>query len=615
MKNTAKNQQIKIAIHRIIEIKLFCSFSKTSRKRIFVLVGKKITMMQKTIIYQLLPRLFTNYTKSPKINGSRKENGCGKLNDITSKALQGIKELGVTHIWYTGLIEHACVEGYPKLGIKDGNPRIIKGIAGSPYAIKDYYDIEPDLAEKPKRRMQEFADLVLRTHQEDLKVIIDFVPNHVARVYESDAKSSGIDDFGANDDTTKTFSNQNDFYYLNEPLQLPDDCGTTMVDKLRPPYDEQPAKVTGNDKFSAQINVNDWYETVKLNYGIDYINGQTEHFQPIPSVWEKMKDIIFYWAKKGVDGFRCDMVEMTPVAFWEWLIPQVKQQYPELIFIAEVYNPAKYNDYIERGQFDYLYDKDGLYDTLRNIMQHGQSAASLTQVWQKLDNLPPKMLRFLENHDEQRLASKHFLGNAYTALPGMLATATMHTGPVMIYAGQEVGEPAEGVSGYSGDDGRTTIFDYWTIPELQKWTNKGKFNENKLNDWQKKLRNQYAKIMEIAQRKAVSEGAFYDLMYANNESEGLNTQHIYAYIRHINTERLLFVINFNKTENQKLKLKIPEHTFEVMDIPNTVQIFGQELFLEKKEYFKVSKEQLINEGVALSLNPSSFKIYKLEFGI
>lgn len=570
--------------------------------------------MGKIIIYQLLPRLFTNYTKSPKLNGSRKQNGCGKLNKITSKALRGIKELGITHIWYTGLLEHACVAGYPKLGIKDGNPRIIKGKAGSPYAIKDYYDIAPDLAEKPPKRMQEFQELILRTHRENLKVIIDFVPNHVARVYESDAKPKGISDFGENDDASQEFSAQNDFYYLNESLTLPEDCGTQM-ESSRPTYKESPAKATGNDQFSPHVNRNDWYETIKLNYGIDYTKGHSEHFSPTPSVWQKMKDILFYWAKKGVDGFRCDMVEMTPVAFWKWVIPQIKEKYPQLIFIAEVYNPSQYKAYIEQGQFDYLYDKAGFYDNLRNILQHGESASLLTQIWQNLDEQLPKMLRFLENHDEQRLASKHFLGNAHAALPGILAAASMHTGPVMLYAGQEVGEPAEGISGYSGDDGRTSIFDYTTLPELQKWAHKGRFNGMKLADWQKQLRRKYANIMEIAQHEAVRTGSFYDLMYVNTDSKGLNPHAIYAYIRHANTERLLFVLNFHKTDRQQFQLKIPQHTFEVMEIPTTAQIFGQELTQTPKEYFKINKEQLINEGVEIVLNPSSYKVYKLEFGM
>ncbi len=569
--------------------------------------------MQKTVIYQLFPRLFTNSKKNPRQNGDRKQNGCGKLNDITSVALRSIKELGVTHIWYTGVLEHALVEGYPKLNIKDGNPHIIKGKAGSPYAIKDYYDINPDLAEKPKQRMQEFTKLVKRTHAENLKVIIDFVPNHVAREYASNMKPEGVSDFGENDNTSLHFSTQNDFYYLNEALHLPEDCGTQT--KKRPPYEENPAKATGNDQFSPYVNKNDWYETVKLNYGIDYTNGKTEHFAPIPSVWLKMKDILQYWAAKGVDGFRCDMVEMTPVAFWKWVIPQIKADYPELIFIAEVYNPNLYKAYIEQGKFDYLYDKDGLYDTLRNITQHGQSASQLTQVWQNLEGLTPKMLRFLENHDEQRLASKHFLANAYAALPAMLATATMHTGAVMLYNGQELGEQAEGVSGYSGDDGRTTIFDYWTMPEVQKWVNGGRFNTAKLKDWQKKLREQYVGIMEFAHHKAVVEGNFFDLMYANADSEGLNPHYIYAYIRHVNTERLLFVLNFNKTERQSFKLRIPEHTFEMMKIHNSVQIIAQELTETSREFMRISKKELQEQGMPIVLNASSYKIFKLEFGI
>lgn len=570
--------------------------------------------MEKIIIYQLLPRLFTNYTKHPVINGTRKQNGCGKLNSITSKALQEIKKMGATHIWCTGVLEHACVEGYPKLGIEDDNARVVKGRAGSPYAIKDYYDIAPDLAMKPKKRMNEFKDLVKRTHDEHLKVLIDFVPNHVARQYHSDSKPDGVMDFGATDDNSQHFTTQNDFYYLGESLQLPEECGT-KIEKIRPPYKEIPAKATGNDKFSPYIDKNDWYETVKLNYGIDYANGNSEHFEPVPSVWHKMKNILLFWARTGIDGFRCDMVEMTPVAFWNWVIPQIKRQYPTLLFIAEVYQPARYNDYIKQGQFDYLYDKDGLYDTLRNIMQHEHSATALTQVWQQLEGTLPHMLRFLENHDEQRLASKHFLGNGKAALPGMMAAATMHTGPVMLYSGQEVGESAEGISGYSGDDGRSTIFDYWVLPELQKWANKGKFDGAKLATWQQTLREDYIRILQIAQKRSVVKGAFYDLMYANMNSNGLNPNYIYAYIRHEKTERLLFVLNFNKNETQNFNLKIPEHTFEVMEIPHSAKLFGKEISCKQKEYVKCSKEELQDLGISLSLPPSSYKVFQLEFGL
>lgn len=568
--------------------------------------------MDKIIIYQLLPRLFTNYTKRPKTNGSRKQNGSGTFSKITKEALQGIKELGTTHVWYTGILEHAIVEGYPKLGIADGNPRIIKGKAGSPYAIKDYYDVNPDLAEKPKKRIEEFKALVKRTHTEGLKVLIDFVPNHVAREYHSDKKPKGVVDFGQNDDTSQHFSNQNDFYYLHEPLNLPDECGTDMG-VIRPTYEENPAKATGNDQFTAHINKNDWYETVKLNYGVNYTNGKSEHFSPLPAVWLKMKDILLYWAKMGIDGFRCDMVEMTPVAFWEWIIPQIRAKYPDLIFIAEVYNPQLYETYIIRGHFDYLYDKVGLYDTLRNILEHNQSARSISNVWQSLGNSNPQMLRFMENHDEQRIASKHFLNNGFNGLPAVFLCATMHTGPMMLYSGQEVGENAEGVAGYSGDDGRTTIFDYWTMPELNKWSNKGRFDGGKLTSWQKKLRSKYIDIMNITKYTAVQRGAFYDLMYANEEN--LNTNHIYAYIRHSKTQRLLFVINFHKTDIQTFRLKIPQHTFDIMEVPNTARLVGKELIQKENEYIKSSRNELIEVGVEIQLAPLDYKVYNLEFGL
>ncbi len=571
--------------------------------------------MSKIIIYQLLPRLFGNKVTKQTPHGTRKQNGVGKFEDINPKALSAIRDMGISHIWYTGIIEHALVEGYPKESIPDGNPQIIKGMAGSPYAIKDYYDVNPDLATHPKNRMKEFEALVARTHKAKLKVLIDFVPNHVAREYESDNKPEGVEDFGTSDNTSIDFSAQNDFYYLQKELFLPENSGTPTK-KKGDPYEEYPAKATGNDKFHNYLNINDWYETVKLNYGINYYNQCSKHFDPTPSVWKKMKDILFFWASKGVDGFRCDMVEMVPVEFWEWVIPQLKEQYPDILFIAEVYNPNLYQTYTEQGQFDYLYDKVGLYDSLRNITQHGQAAACITNCWQSLQGLDPKMLRFLENHDEQRIASKHFLGNAKYAIPAMLLAATLHTGPLMIYAGQEVGESADGSTGYSGDDGRTSIFDYAHIPSLQKWVNNGKFNDQKLTPAQQSLRDFYQKLLLFTQKHtAITQGNFYDLMYANQDSEGLNPHYIYSYIRHNNNERLLFVLNFDRQAQSTFKLKIPAHTFEAMGITNTANLFAKEIFHEAPNYLKFTKDQIVNEGVEVTLKPNSFAVFQLNFGL
>ena len=314
----------------------------------------------KMIIYQVFTRLFGNNRIPTRVNGSIHDNGCGKMADFTTKALNEIKKLGATHIWYTGIIEHATQTSYADSGITPDHPAVVKGKAGSPYAIKDYYDVDPDLATKVPNRKQEFQNLVNRTHKAGLKVIIDFVPNHVARQYHSDAKPQGVTDLGENDDTHLAFSPQNNFYYVpGTPLQ-----GHIDLHQNAPTaYEEMPAKATGNDRFDAWPAQNDWYETVKLNYGVDYLGGRSCHFDPVPDTWVKMRDILLYWAATGIDGFRCDMAEMVPVAFWHWAIPQVKEAHPALIFIAEVYNPGEYRNYIHEGHFDYLYDKVGLYDT------------------------------------------------------------------------------------------------------------------------------------------------------------------------------------------------------------------------------------------------------------
>ena len=391
---------------------------------------------EKIIIYQVFTRLFGNNSLRCKPNGSLEENGCGKMADFTTKALNEIRTLGATHIWYTGIIEHATQTNYTRYGIKPDHPAVVKGKAGSPYAIKDYYDVDPDLATSIPDRMKEFENLVTRSHKAGLKIIIDFVPNHVARQYGSDAKPEGVTDLGEKDDVTKAFSPNNNFYYI------PDTKLEGNIDLHRgaaEPYIEFPAKATGNDRFDAWPNSNDWYETVKLNYGIDYLNGHSRHFEPIPDTWVKMRDILLFWSAKGIDGFRCDMAEMVPVEFWGWVIPQIKAEHPKLIFIAEVYNPGEYRNYLFNGKFDYLYDKVGLYDTLRAITCGWESATAIPQRWQSLGGIEKRMLNFLENHDEQRIASDYFAGNGSKAIPAMIVSACMNTNPVMIYFGQELG--------------------------------------------------------------------------------------------------------------------------------------------------------------------------------
>ena len=510
---------------------------------------------KKTIIYQLLPRLFTNSCDHCVVNGSKRQNGCGKMNDITTAVLNKIRDMGITHVWYTGVIRHALKTQYS--GIPSCNPYIVKGNAGSPYAITDYYDIDPDIAVRVKNRIGEFQRLVARTHEAGMKVIIDFVPNHVARQYHSIAKPENVEDLGATDNKDIAFSPMNNFYYMPGQQFAPSiDLG--QGDEF---YYEKPAMATGNDCFHPYPGVNDWYETVKLNYGIDYATGQ-RHFSPIPSTWHKMRDILLYWAQMGVDGFRCDMAHMVPVEFWNWVIPQVKEQFPELIFIAELYDVGIYRDYIFNGHFDYLYDKVSLYDTLRAVVTGNARAAAITGCWQAVEGIGDHMLNFLENHDEQRIASSEFAGDATRALPALVVATTISRAPFMVYHGQELGEPARDAEGFSGRDGRTTIFDYWSVDTLRRWYNGGKCDTARLTSEERQLRRFYKKLLRLCNsEKAIAQGDFYDLMYVNGDS--LNCDKVYAYYRHCEGEQLLIVANFNDLD-ETVHLNTPQHAFQVM---------------------------------------------------
>ncbi|MDP4237891.1 MAG: alpha-amylase family protein [Bacteroidota bacterium] len=510
--------------------------------------------MYKFVIYQTLPRLFGNYNSTNVHNGSIEENGCGKFNHFTAKALSEIKSLGITHIWYTGVIEHATQTDYTTFRIEKDHPAVVKGKAGSAYAIKDYYDVDPDLADHVEDRMKEFEDLIKRTHEAGMKVIIDFVPNHVARQYHSDAKPANVVDLGENDHSNWAFSPLNNFYYL------PNQAFSPQFDIQG--YKEFPAKVTGNDQFTAYPTKNDWYETVKLNYGVNYVEGHQKQFDPIPDTWFKMRDILLFWASKQIDGFRCDMAEMVPVEFWGWAISQVKAQYPAIIFIAEVYHPAEYRNYICNGKFDYLYDKVGMYEMLRNITSRDYPAREITNSWQSLGGIESQMLNFMENHDEQRIGSGFFCGNGLYAQTAMIVAATLTQAPVMIYFGQELGEQGMDSEGFSGIDGRTSIFDYWGVKSIQDWANGGKFDGKNLSPEQKELRGFYQKLLNITlTEKAITDGLMYDLEFANFDNPRFNTHRQYAYFRKYKDEILLFVLNFDD-KYLDTEVRLPYEVFQ-----------------------------------------------------
>ena len=571
--------------------------------------------MTKTIIYQLLPRTFANFCTNRKNNGTIQENGCGKFNLITTKALREIKNLGATHVWYTGVIEHATQTDYSEFGITPDHPSVVKGKAGSPYAIKDYYDVDPDLAENVDNRMAEFEALIERTHKVGLKVIIDFVPNHVARQYHSDAKPAGIADLGEGDNPEWAFSPLNNFYYIPGEKFAP---AFDVYD-----YTEDPAKVTGNDCFTAHPGHNDWYETIKLNYGVFYQGGGEKQFNPIPSTWLKMRDILRFWAAKGVDGFRCDMAEMVPVEFWEWVIPQIKdvewgvtttdaagkktyKKKAPIIFIAEVYNPALYREFIFKGHFDYLYDKVGMYDYLRAVTSKNYPVEGITQQWQAVGDIQELMLYFLENHDEQRIASGFFCGRGMCAQPAMIVAATLSTNPVMIYAGQELGEKGMDVEGFSGIDGRTTIFDYWGVKSIQAWANNGKWDGKGLDDEQQELRLFYQQLLTLTRNsKAITEGKMYDLEYA--QAEGFNKHEHYAYLRHCEEETLLIAINFDD-KHAEMQIRIPAEAFAYLHIQPCTEVQFTDLLSGQT----FTRPFLPNTPITLSLEAWKGMILKID---
>ncbi|HEY5691549.1 MAG TPA: alpha-amylase family protein [Cyclobacteriaceae bacterium] len=535
-----------------------------------------------------MTRLFGNKIQVNKPYGTLKENGVGKFADISERALSEIKAMGITHVWYTGVIEHAGLTDYTAFGIPLDDADVVKGRAGSPYAIKDYYDVNPDLAIDVTKRVEEFEALVNRTHKQELKVIIDFVPNHVARSYRSDAKPEGILDLGEGDDKSVRFSVSNNFYYLlGESFRVPPDYVALGNDNDFPTkdgkFEETPAKATGNDKFSASPNINDWFETVKLNYGVDIENGRKYYFDPIPNTWVKMKDILVYWAGKKVDGFRCDMAEMVPVEFWQWAIPQVKEVNPEIIFIAEIYNPQAYHSYVDSGRFDFLYDKVQLYDTLRTLISGGGNTNDIKTIRESLVGLNANMLHFLENHDEQRIASPFFAGDPHKAKPAMLISATIDQGPMMIYFGQEVGEPGMGAEGFQGDDGRTTVYDYWGVPEHQKWMSGGAFDGALLSESQKELRNFYVTLLNLAQtNEAIVQGDYIDLTQKNIEI-GFIDSNIVLFLRSTPGEKLLIMAGFND-QSKSIKIRIPKNVMDQIQMSVSSDYELEDLLSRKKNW-------------------------------
>lgn len=541
---------------------------------------------KKHSIYQVFTRLFGNQNTRNTPWGTIEQNGVGKFSDFTNKALTEIRELGITHIWYTGVPHHAVINDYKHIGISDDHPSVVKGRAGSPYAVKDYYSVNPDLADNPAQRLQEFEALIKRSHENGLNVIIDIVPNHIARNYQGLNNPEGVRDFGDQDDTTVEYHRNNNFYYIpDSAFELPEiepafiPLGGEQHPNLASPFLESPAKWTGNGSRLSKPNFDDWYETVKINYGVrpdgskdfpelpdDYaMRDHLAHYHfwqqvDVPDSWIKFRDIALYWLEKGVDGFRYDMAEMVPVEFWSYLNSSIKVKNQDAFLMAEVYQPDLYRDYIRLGKMDYLYDKVDLYDGLKAIMQGKASTAIIPEIQHQMMDIEHHMMHFLDNHDEQRVASPEFVGNPHIAKPAMLVSALLSSSPTMIYFGQEVGESGAENAGF-GQPSRTSIFDYIGVPQHQKWMNGGKFDGGQLNDDEKQLRLFYQQVMTFSLNHSSMTGAYQDLHQSNQLSDS-----VYAFLRFDNQELVIAVANFSQSKTDHIQLKVTAEVIQKLGI-------------------------------------------------
>ena len=588
---------------------------------------------RKKVVYHVFTRLFGNTNTTNKPWGTIEENGVGKFNDFTDKALSAIKDLGVTHIWYTGVPHHNVIRDYTKFGISNDDPAIVKGRAGSPYAVKDYYNVNPDLAVNVENRLQEFEALIERSHKNNLKVIIDIVPNHVARNYHSLTNPKGTKDFGADDDTSVAYNVNNNFYYVpDEAFQVPDflhgysPLGGEKNSLTNFKHIENPAKWTGNGSRAAKPHFNDWYETVKVNYGVS-ADGRKDfdelpegfenedyktHFKfwqdkKVPSSWLKFRDIALYWTAKGVDGFRYDMAEMVPVEFWSFMNSSIKMKNPDAFLLAEVYNPNEYRNYIKKGKMDYLYDKVQLYDTLKNIMQGHGITDYIPPIQEDLKDIAHNMLHFLENHDEQRIASPEFAGNAEKGKPAMVVSTTISTAPTMIYFGQELGEPAAENAGF-GSASRTSIFDYIGVPTHQRWVNNKNFDGGQSTKAELELRNFYKNLLSFSIKSDALMGQYQDIHQFNRQNTEWYNERVLSFVRWSNHEKLIIVSNFNEHDTYGFQLGLPLNIIKKWDLKEG------EYKLEDQLYKKYSTTLIVknNEArVRVDVKPLESFILKL----
>jgi glycosidase len=539
-------------------------------------------MAGKKVVYQLVVRYFGNTGGANAFDGDLATNGCGKFADVNEAAVAALVELGVTHVWLTGALRQATLTDYSTAGLPADPPEVVKGRAGSCYAVRDYCDVCPDYAVDPAQRMAEFEALVGRLHVAGLKIILDLVPNHVSRNYSS---ANSACDFGAGDDQTRFFDPQNNFFYLANPpgqeLTLP------FPERWRPRgvaftgsfarEDGGPGRVpraTGDNVAVPWPGQTSWYETVKLNYGWDFTRG-TGSYAPRPRTWTMIDAVLAFWQAKGVDGFRCDFVHYVPAEAWAYLIGQARQRRPDAFFVGEAYFPNEWNDPVRsrtaliQAGFDAVYHATS-YEELKNAYR-GESldAYDHEMLWGLADGDRVHLLEYLENHDERRIPSPIVsdggpgdsgFGSADAGRQLAPLQFLSGPGPVLIFNGQEVGERGEGATGFKGDNGRTTIFDYWRMPQFSLWVNDHRYDGGGLDPAARSLRSFYRDLLALCADPCVAEGGYWGLRYANRPWSGPGcSDWLYAFARYAPGEgrALVVVANFRPDAPETGQLRLP----------------------------------------------------------
>ena len=587
------------------------------------------------VVYQLVVRYFGNIDGTNKTNGTLAENGVGKFAHVNDRALNSLDELGATHIWLTGVLQQATATDYSKIDHPPDDPDVLKGRAGSFFAVEDYFDVSPDYALDPEDRMEEFEALVERIHDHDMKVMIDLVPNHVARTYHSDIKPEL--DIGRDDDTSTFFDPQNNFFYLVDPegqsLELPNppnwerplgaDGTIEREDNDGMPEGDVP-KVTGNNRATPSPSTSDWYETVKLNYGYNFETGESS-YDPVPDTWKKMNRVIAYWQNKGVDGFRADFAHLVPVEAWSYLIERAERRDEDVYFLAEAYSspraPPGFSlpNLVQVG-FDAVYD-DATYDRLKEVFCCGKWANDLPEVLPD-DFMFDKFLRYAENHDERRVASPINEGepseSGFGSMEaGRAAAGTLFllgSGPVLLFNGQTVGEPGEGKEGFDGDDGRTTIFDYWTMPQMAKWVNDHQYDGGQLGPEQRELRQWYAELVGVAQRPGFASGEIYMLQNHNRQKDGYTGgEHVLSFLRYDVERDVTWLVIANYDDNSHTPIVgIPEEALQFANLDQHETLVGDPVISEA-DRLQMSSEAA-PDGMRIPLPGHGLRVFRLKDG-